>query len=194
MTRAEAIREFIASRRSPATIGEIQIGLEDQRQIERVDRDKFAARVGAQISQLMKAGKLVRTGLLGSYRYALAPDGNVDRRLRPANTKSTARKRRKADKPEPAPAPRMTRPAHTRLVLPNQPSQTAPPKLNASDQIARDVAAFLAQGGHVEHLPPGQSANPTRAWLEANGLAKPRKPRKHPTPTTDDADLDDVAA
>lgn len=172
MNRAESIRNYLAGRTKPATIGEIQIGLDELRQAEGLDHEAFARRIGAQVAQMTKAGKLKRTGLLGSYAYALAADGRRDRRARPPSPRTAERKRRKADRaaaraaaPAPVPAPAKPRPLDQSLRTP--PTRQC---RSAREQLAADVAAFIKAGGRIQRLANGESSQPllhTRREIEA---------------------------
>lgn len=191
MSRARRILDALIDAGKPLNLSDIIRVIDDGT----VPLDKLGHRISAQLAIFVGARKVKRTGILGHYHFAPTKTALVDLRIKPPTTKSTARKRRKADKVTVPRAPALPAPPPKKVVLVNPPAlRPTTPRVTARDQIAADVEAFLAKGGRIQQLSPGQCANPTQAWLEANGLAKPRKPRKQPTTATRDEDeLDDVA-
>lgn len=189
MSRAKRILTFVAGRAKP-------VGFEGIFRAAEPDGGKDRRTgVSAQLCQLVLAKKLKRTGKPGAFLYAATPLTLVDRRLKAATTKSGARKRRLADKAE-ASAPRAP---HTKLLMQRVPVEAiAPAKLTMRDQIAADVDAFLAHGGRIQQLRPGESATPLRAAQEQYLASRKRgrdkqRAERAPELEPDVDELDDVA-
>jgi hypothetical protein len=167
--RAQRVIRYLLDNPKGCTVREI---------IEAVEPGCVRSLMSGCVTGLHGAGKLVRVKGSKPLRFKAAPDALVDRRTKPAGAwKETAAA---APPPKPAAAaraaiaaPLMAVPARTALAAPRA-HRTAlqaffmgvEAKRIPREQLAADVAKFLAAGGKIQHFQPGESAESIRAEQE----------------------------
>jgi hypothetical protein len=187
-TRNQRICAFVASLGRTASHDEVVAAL---RPHEPTLGRKLNTVVSAHLHQLVLTGKLKRTGRARHYRYGPTAHTLVDRRLGAAVPAPKPRRTPQAATPAPQPQPRVApstrtlaaaapttttrRPGEFQITRPHAPPPVvvvpnpalAKPQRTVldSDQIAADIAAFEARGGHVERLAHGASSKPLRSVL-----------------------------
>lgn len=146
--RAEAARQWIARQKAPQSTRDF---------INALQPKGDASRWSATLSQLVKAGHLVRHGSGRSCTYSAAPP----KAARPAAKQQTSGKR-----------PKPKRESQIRIA-PARPALDAPKAPRAAER--ESVEAFLSRGGCIQRLEPHEVSEPLRFQYNPSPLALPQR-------------------
>jgi hypothetical protein len=187
MSRAQAICKLVAT-----AAGWVKFDAVCSAVLKRTEQHKRSM-VSAQLAQLVDAGKLKRRGVRCAFEYHATKTTLLDLRRVHANGKprdKCAQPRRatpppratKAVAPKPEPKPQAIPKAQQKLTVSRPFAPTAAPACAERETVEQ----FLARGGRIQYLKPGESSE-TLA-LDARALNKRRKERlgiTDPNPITD---------
>jgi hypothetical protein len=206
MSRAASIIEAVRTAGGPVGLSDILTALEPLRRQCGMKQDLWTRVITAQLHALAKRDKLRRSGQPRHYRYRLGPNADTDlrKRNRPGAAVPRVRPRKPAPPPKPAsrskprpaakPDPRTPTPRNTLPPIDLSPRPSAPAhKQTASERLAADVAAFLACGGRIQQLAPGESSEPLYQNIRELDDKRARL-IKHPIDTPDDEADEDLEA
>lgn len=188
MSRTQAICQLVAGATGWVSFDAICDGV-----LKRTEKHKRSI-VSAQLGQLVELGKLKRRGARLAFEYHATKTTLLDLRKVNANGKPRNKTRMRAEAriptrpkrlpaPKPAPKPQATPRAHQKMTI-GRPASPAPV---AAARVDREtVEQFLARGGRIQYLKPGESSETIA--LDARALNKRRKERlgiTDPEPITD---------
>lgn len=188
MSRALAICKVVAGTQGWVAFDAICAAV-----LKRAEKNKRSL-VSAQLGQLVESGKLKRRGARLAYEYTATKTTLLDLRKVHANGKPRNKTRmraaaallprpKRAPAPKPAPKPQAIPQAHQKMTIvkPAAPSPAAPARLPPET-----VEQFVARGGRIQYLKPGDSSETIA--MDARALNKRRKERlgiTDPDPITD---------
>ncbi len=181
--RSQRVLRYLVSSPKPLSVAEI---------LQCVEPSGDRRAMWGCVSTLERAGKIVRRGGGNVARFAAAADALVDRRVRlvipskpPASKTAAPRKAILGSSTTVPTAAAFGNQQSSRSAL-GRALTAAEEKRRLSEELARDVAAYHANGGKTQHLRPGESAQSIR---EAEAARKQRvlnEARVYPRTTTKD--------
>ena len=182
MNRSQRILRCVADRPFPSMFDHVYQAVREAEPVDKRKAGTLRAAVSAQLTQLVQAKKLRRTGTPGAYLYHPTKLTFTDLRSFDAegNPKTKSAARRKKATPAKPPAKRVQKPtpvktaAPARLVATPVPAKrpgvrpiasTFPiaPTARPAKTQHESVEAFLARGGAIEQLPNGAVSRPLRS-------------------------------